>query len=340
MKNSPEISKKDIKSYVIRSDTGFEVRILNFGCIITDIRVPDKEGIFENVALRLGADEAYTSEHPYIGATIGRYSNRIANGSYSHGEKKIQLSVNEFPNQLHGGFEGFDKKLWKCLHYHDKYVEFGYTSDDGEEGYPGKLRVIAGFSISGDKELTIRYQAVTDKTTPVSITNHSYFNLTGDPSKTIAGHRLQILADHYTPSDSSGIPDGQIADVTGTIFDFQSMKALALSEDDSENGFDLNYVLRKEKSNKNLRRAACLHDPETGRTLDVHTEKPGMQFYTGGGLDGSIVDDKGRLLKKFSGLCLETQFFPDAPNNPHFPSPFLSPGETYDYRTIFRFSNR
>ena len=340
MKNSPEISKKDIKSYVIRSAAGFEVRILNFGCIITDIRVPDKEGIFENVVLRLGADEAYTDVHPYVGATVGRYSNRIANGSYSHDDMKIQLSVNEFPNQLHGGFEGFDKKLWKCLQHHDRYVEFGYTSDDGEEGYPGNLRVIAGFSISGDKELTIRYHAVTDKTTPVSITNHSYFNLTGDPSKTISGHRLQILADQYTPSDSFGIPDGQIAEVAGTIFDFRSMKALALSEGYAEKGFDHNYVLRKGKSKKNLQRAACLHEPETGRTLDVLTEKPGMQLYTGGGLDGSLVDDKARQLQKFSGLCLETQFYPDSPNNRHFPSPFLSPGEIYDYKTIFRFFNR
>jgi len=339
MKTAPENAISGIKSCIIRSAKGFEVRILNFGCIITDVRVPDRQGKLDNVVLRLGTDQAYTADHPYIGATVGRYANRIANGSYSQDEKNIQLSVNEFPNQLHGGFKGFDKKLWTCLKHEEAYAEFGYTSDDGEEGYPGKLRVIAGFRISGDTELTIRYHAVTDKTTPVNITNHSYFNLSGDPSGSISGHRLQIHADHYTPSDSSGIPDGRIADVAGTEFDFRSMKALELPDGDAKNGFDLNYVLRKEKNNKAPQHAACLLDPGTGRRLDVFTEKPGVQFYTGGGLDGSLVDDKGRRLKKFSGLCLETQFYPDSPNKRRFPSPFLSPGESYDYRTIFRFSS-
>ena len=327
-----------IKSYTIRDSKGFEVRILNYGCIITDIRVPDKAGQFDNVVLKLDSDEAYTGDHPYIGATVGRYANRIANGSCSCEGKRFNLTVNEPPNHLHGGLEGFDRKFWNCLRHDESYLEFGYTSRDGEEGYPGCLRVTAVFEITGDTELTVRYRAVTGKTTPVSITNHSYFNLTGDPTKTVNEHLLQIFAEYYTPSHASGIPVGGIAEVAGTPFDFSTLRTLDTPDGSGGSGYDLNYALRSGDAKKEMRPAAFLHEPGSGRKLEVFTEKPGMQLYTGGGLDGSLSGEKGRALQKFSGLCLETQFFPDAPNNPLFPSPFLSPGEKYDYKTVYRFS--
>ena len=343
MFTTPVISNSSIKSYTIGDPKGFSVRILNYGCIITDIRVPDKAGQFGNVVLKLDSDEAYTGNHPYIGATVGRYANRIAKGSFTCEGKKFNLTVNESPNHLHGGLEGFDRKIWTCLRHDEGYLELGYVSRDGEEGYPGRLYVKAAFEITGDTELTVRYHAVADKTTPVSITNHSYFNLTGDPSRTVNEYLLQIFADHYTPSRASGIPVGEIAAVDGTPFDFRTIRKIDPGEGDAGMGYDLNYVLRNGETKnvdakKEMRPAALLQEPGSGRILEVFTEKPGMQLYTGGGLDGSLVDEKGRAIQKFSGLCLETQFFPDAPNNPLFPSPFLPPGEKYDYKTVYRFS--
>ncbi len=338
MTTNTGITDSSMKSYTIGNSKGFVVRILNYGCIITDIRVPDKAGQFDNVVLKLDSDVAYTSDHPYIGATVGRYANRIANASFSSNGKTHNLTINESPNHLHGGMEGFDRKYWSCLRHDERYLDFGYTSRDGEEGYPGRLRVTAAFEISGDTELTVRYRVVADKTTPVSISNHSYFNLTGDPTKTVNGHFLQIFAEHYTPSHASGIPVGGIAEVAGTSFDFSKLTALDLPVGTGGTGYDLNYVLHNGDAKKEMRPAAFLHEPVSGRMLEVFTEKPGMQLYTGGGLDGTLADEKGRALQKFSGLCLETQFFPDAPNNPLFPSPFLSPGEKYDYKTVYRFS--
>lgn len=331
-------SQNKITTWILGRKPGIAVRILNYGCIITDIIVPDREGRRENIVLRLKNDQAYTSPHPYLGATVGRYSNRIANGKFQINNRVYKLSVNETPNHLHGGKLGFDKKIWKCTALNDRLLELAYTSNDGEEGYPGILQAIARFELTSAMELTITYRAETSKTTPVSITNHNYFNLTGNPENPIHDHVLQIHAEKYTPAVDAGIPDGDIRPVADSPFDFREPRAIGKSENESLGGYDLNYALRLRGEDKILLPAARLHDPLSGRKMELLTDKPGMQFYTGGGLDGSLVDDQDRRLEQFSGLCLEPQFFPDSPNKPVFPSPFLEPGGQYNYRMIYRFS--
>jgi aldose 1-epimerase len=333
-------STEKIKSYTIGDPNGFKVRILNYGCTITDIMVPDSEGRFENVVLRLASDEAYAGNHPYIGATVGRYANRIAKGCYSCKDGNVSLSVNEYPHHLHGGMNGFDKKIWKCIRLEASHIELGYTSNDGEEGYPGRLQVAASFEISGDTELSVRYCAVPDKTTPVNITNHCYFNLSGNPLSRIFEHRMQLNAEYYTPSDSSGIPSGDLASISGTIFDFRETRKLGQVIGRKGSGFDVNFVLSKKLAPKEMLHAATLCDPGSGRVLELFTQKPGLQFYTGNGLDSSLFDYQGRPLQKFSGLCLEPQFFPNSPNISWFPSPFILPGNRYDYKTVYRFSEK
>lgn len=330
---------KKITVYHIGSSRGISARILNYGCTITDIIVPDRSGELQNIVLRLHDDEAYTGNHPYIGATVGRYANRIAGGRFEIDGSSYKLSRNEPPNHLHGGHQGFSRKLWTCIRYEKNLVVFEYTSKNGEEGYPGTLTIKAEFKISDEHKLTVTYYAESDHVTPVNVTNHSYFNLSGNPGRTIGDHRLHIYSDRYTPVNDVGIPDGRVIPVHDTVYDFRSGSDVGAAINTINNGLDVNYVLQSRKYPKKIRKAVRVEDPKSGRVLEVYTNKPGMQLYTGGGLDGSLKDPYGRALIQYSGLCLETQFFPDAPNKPQFPSPFLRSDDIYHYQTIYRFSD-
>ena len=278
----------------------------------------------------------YLQQPPYFGALIGRYGNRIGNAKFTLDSTTYKLAANNGKNHLHGGIKGFDKVVWDASVPNDSIpsLTLKYTSKDGEEGYPGNLNVTVKYTLIYDDELKIDYTAETDKATPVNLTNHSYFNLTGDVSNTILNHTLMINADYYTPVDTSLIPTGEIKAVKGTPFDFTSPKPIGQSIDSVKGGFDHNFVLNKKDSSLTL--AAVLSDSISGRSLEVYTTQPGLQFYTGNFLDGKFINRDGNPIKLHSALCLETQHFPDSPNKPNFPSTILRPGETYHEVTIYK----
>ena len=336
-----------VTKYTLENAGGMQVSVINQGGIITEIVVPDREGHMDDVVLGFESLGGYLEENPYFGAFIGRYGNRIAEGRFELGGKQYSLPVNNGPNSLHGGLRGFDKKYWTAtpLEENDRVgVRLTGTSPDGEEGYPGTLTVTVHYWLDNDNALTLEYRAETDEATPVNLTNHSYFNLRGAGNGNILGHELMIAADQFTPVDETLIPTGELHPVEGTPFDFRQPTAIGERIDaDNEQirfggGYDHNFVL--DGSGEGLRQVATVYEPTTGRTLEVATTEPGVQFYSGNFLDGSNIGKGGTPYALRSGFCLETQHFPDSPNQPGFPATILQPGESYASTTVYRFGVR
>ncbi len=335
------VGGKPVEVFTLTNAAGVEVKAITYGGIITSWRIPDRRGQLADIVLGYDDPAAYLKNNsPYFGAIVGRYGNRIAKARFALDGRTYPLAANNGVNHLHGGTQGFDKVLWQGEALRGGAgVAFTRTSADGEEGYPGNLKVRVTYTLSDKNELAVAYEATTDKPTIVNLTQHTYFNLAGQGSRDILGHVLRINADRYTPVDATLIPTGELASVDKTAFDFRQPTAIGArirSEHPQMQfgrGYDHNWVLAR--SGAGLSLAADVYEPTSGRTLQVRTTEPGVQFYTGNFLDGTITGKEGRVYQARSGFCLETQHFPDSPNQPTFPSTTLRPGETYRSRTVF-----
>ena len=327
-----------VKKYTITNDSGMQVSILNYGGTVTDIITPDKEGNKGNVVLGFDSLSGYLQKgNPYFGALIGRYGNRIANARFTLDGKTYHLAANNNGNSLHGGIKGFDKVIWNAEKSGDSSLVLTYLSKDGEEGYPGNLNVKVVYTLTSNNGLKIDYTATTDKATPLNLTNHSYFNLSGGKDSTILNHEVMIDADKYTEVNDKLIPTGKLPDVKNTPMDFTTEKTVGKDIEQVKGGFDHNWVLNKKGND--IEKAATVYDPSSGRMMEVWTTQPGIQFYTGNFLDGSLTNTyNGVKYIKHAALCLETQHFPDSPNQPSFPNTILKPGETFHQTTIYQFS--
>ncbi len=328
-----------VKLFTLTNKNGIIIKITNYGGIITSIKIPDKQGKIGEIALGYDNLEGYIKNSPYFGAIIGRYANRIAGGKFTLNGKIYKLAKNDGNNSLHGGIKGFDKVLWNALPVKNKDsvgVKLYYESRDGEEGYPGNLSVVVLYLLNNKNELIINYSAKTDKPTPINLTNHTYFNLKCGGCASVLNHILYINADKYTEINDELIPTGKILSVKNTPLDFTKPHKIGDNIDKLKMGYDHNFVLNKK--NKGLTLAARVFEPETGRTLEVYTTQPGLQFYSGNFLDGSIKGHNNTVYKKHSAFCLETQHFPDSPNHKNFPNTILNPGEKYKQTTIYKFS--
>jgi len=336
--NWGNVDGKEIDLYTLTNNNGIEIKISNYGGTIASWIAPDKNGNAGNIVLGFDSLSGYLAKPPYFGATIGRYGNRIANGKFKIGDTVYTLAKNNGKNHLHGGIKGFDKVVWNASTISDSIPELilNYVSKDGEEGYPGNLNVTVKFLLNNDNEFSIEYLAETDKPTPVNLTNHSYFNLSGNVSNDILHETLMIDASYYTPVDSTLIPTGEIKSVTGTPFDFTQSHKIGERIAQVPGGYDHNFVLNKKDSS--LQFAASLTDSSSGRQLEIFTTELGIQFYSGNFLDGKIKNRDGKLIDQHTGLCLETQHFPDSPNEPKFPSTILKPGEKYHSLTKYKMS--
>ena len=331
-----------VTMFAITNTHGLELRAMTYGGIITSLRIPDRSGVLGDIVLGFDRLDEYLKESPYFGAIIGRYGNRIAGGRFTLDGRSYALPTNNGPNHLHGGRKGFDKAVWQAApSTSGAAVTFSRTSPDGEEGYPGNLQVRVSYTLTDRNELIIDYHATTDKPTPINLTQHTYFNLTGDVAGDILGHELTIRADRFTPVDATLIPTGELAPVQGTPFDFRKPTAIGARIDQPNEqlvhgkGYDHNWVLNR--SGQGLEPAVRVVEPKSGRTLDIATTLPGLQLYTGNFLDGTIRGKGGRAYSQRTGLCLETQHFPDSPNHPAFPSTILRPGQEYSTKTVFTF---
>ena len=334
---------RPVEQLTLTNTNGVEVRAITYGGIITSIKTPDRAGVMGDIVLGFDSIDGYLGGHPYFGAIIGRYGNRIAKGRFTIDTQEYALATNNGPNHLHGGIKGFDKQIWSAEILPpmagQSSVAFTYTSADGEEGYPGNLIVEVTYTLNDSNELIVDYLARTDKATHVNLTQHSYFNLAGGGD--ILGHELTIDADRYTPVDATLIPTGEIAPVEGTPFDFRKGAAIGARIEAPHPqitigpGYDHNWVLNR--TGDGLQHAARVVEPRSGRTLDVSTTEPGMQFYAGNFLDGKLIGKGGQSYARRSGFCLETQHFPDTPNQPGFPSTLVKPGQEYKTRTVFTF---
>jgi aldose 1-epimerase len=334
-----------LELFTLTNAAGMEVKVTNYGGIITSLKVPDRNGKLDDVTLGYDAIDGYLKSSPYFGALIGRYGNRIAKAQFKLEGETYKLPANDGPNTLHGGNKGFDKVVWQAEPFEragERGIVFTYTSPDGEEGFPGTLTAKVTYTLTDKNELAFDYHATTDKPTVVNLTQHAYFNLAGDGAGDILGHELTINADRFTPVDSTLIPTGELASVEGTPFDFRTKTKIGDRIDaDHEQikrggGYDHNYVLNR--TSEGLALAARVEEPTTGRVMEVHTTEPGVQFYSGNFLDGSITGKSGHVYNKRNGFCLETQHYPDSPNQPSFPSTVLRPGEEYTSRTVYTFS--
>ena len=338
------VDGRAVEQFTLTNKNGIEVRAITYGGIITSIKTPDRAGQMGDIVLGFDSIDGYLAGHPFFGAIVGRYGNRIAKGRFTIDGQEYKLATNNGPNHLHGGNKGFDKQIWSAEVLPpmagQSSVAFTYTSADGEEGYPGKLLVEVTYTLNDNNELSVDYLGRSDKATHVNLTQHSYFNLAGQGD--VLAHELTIDADRYTPVDATLIPTGELASVEGTPFDFRQSTAIGARIDQPNpqlkhgGGYDHNWVLNGAAGS--LRRAARVVEPKTGRTLEVATTEPGMQFYTGNFLDGKLVGRGGRSYGRRSGFCLETQHFPDTPNQPNFPATLLKPGQEYKSRTVFTFS--
>ena len=336
---------KQVDVFTLVNAHGIRMRVLSYGGIIQTLEIPDRAGKLDDVVLGFDDMEGYVKSSPYFGSVVGRYGNRIARGRFTLDGRTYSLAINNPPNHLHGGLKGFDKVVWDAQSFRSDSgsgLVLTHTSPDGDEGYPGTLRVRMTYTLTDRDELAIDYEATTDKATPVNLTNHTYWNLAGDGKRDILGHVLALEADSLTPVDSTLITTGEIMPVAGTPFDFRTPTAIGARINDSHvqirygRGYDHNLVLTR-AGRTGLSHAARVTEPTTGRTLDVYTTEPGVQFYSGNFLDGTAVGKSGRVYRHRYGLALETQHYPDSPNKPNFPTVILRPGETYRTRTVFRF---
>lgn len=337
-------SGDSVSAYTLTNKEGVTLTAISYGGIVTSLRVPDKSGALADIVLGYDSLAGYLKETPYFGAIVGRYGNRIAKATFTLDGTAHTLAANNGPNALHGGVKGFDKVLWSVTPFDSAQgvgLVLTYTSKDGEEGYPGTLQSTVTYTLTDANEFTIDYKATTDKATPVNLTQHTYFNLAGDGSGPVLDQRVQLDADAFTVIDSTLIPTGEQRAVKGTPFDFTAPAAIGsrIADKDQQltfaGGYDHNFVLRR--TGDGLQHAARVVDPKSGRTLDVSTTEPGVQFYTGNFLDGTITGKQGRVYAHRTGFCLETQHFPDSPNQPSFPSTILRPGQTYTSRTVYTF---
>jgi aldose 1-epimerase len=330
-----------IELFTVTNGHGIELRAMTYGAIILSLKVPDRAGALDDVVLGYDTAMDYVRNNaPHFGAVVGRFANRIAKARFTLDGQTFTLAANNGPNHLHGGLKGFDSVVWRGEALPNG-IAFTYVSADGEEGYPGRLSVRVTYTLSDRDELAVDYQATTDKPTVINLSQHTYFNLAGQAVRDVLDHRLQLDADRYTPVDATLIPTGELAPVAGTPFDFRQPATIGSRIDSPHpqiqtgRGYDHNFVVNGQSGQ--LRHAARVVEPSTGRTLDVATTEPGVQFYSANFLDGSITGKQGRAYRKRFGFCLETQHFPDSPNQPTFPSTVLRPGETFASRTVFTF---
>ncbi len=340
---------QQIDSYILTNENGMEVTITNYGGIITSLKVPNREGKLEEVVLGFNSLEPYTKPNPYFGAIIGRYGNRIAKGKFSLEGKEYTLSINNEPNALHGGLEGFNCAVWKVIESKVETtttsLKLKYVSKDMEEGYPGNLTVFVTYTLhNSDNSLNVSYEATTDKTTIINLTQHSYFNLSADFTKTILDHELIIDSDKLVMVDETLIPTGELKDVTNSAFDFRKPKLVGqdieANEEQITRGFGYDHCWVLNNHNKGMRFAASAYEAISGRLLEVFTDQPGVQFYTGNFLDGTLPMRENGTYARRTGFCLETQHYPDSPNQKTFPSTVLRPEEYYQTQTTFKFSIR
>lgn len=335
--NWGEVDGKPVNLYTLTNTNGVQVKITNYGGTVTSWVTQDRNGNKSSVVLGFDSLSGYLAKPPYFGALIGRYGNRIGKGVFKIDTATYHLATNNGENHLHGGNKGFDKVVWDATPADSTAsLTLTYLSKDGEEGYPGNLKVTVVYTLTDDDELLINYSAETDKPTVVNLTNHSYFNLTGDVTNTILNHELQINADKYTPVDKGLIPTGELKEVKGTPFDFLQPHKIGERITSVEGGYDHNFVLTRKGTDLEL--VATLSDSISGRKLEVYTVEPGLQFYSGNFLDGTFKTSDGKPINLHTALCLETQHFPDSPNKPGFPSTLLKPGEKYHTVTKYRVS--
>jgi aldose 1-epimerase len=336
---------KEVDQYILTNARGMQARVITYGAILTELRVPDRNGKLGNVVLGFDNLNDYLAGHPFFGATVGRYANRIAGARFTLDGQEYKLAANDGRNSLHGGKKGFDKALWKAeqvVSTRGVGVELTYHSPDGEEGYPGNLTATVTYMLSlTSNTLHLDYQATTDKATPVNLSNHSYFNLAGPASGDILKHELRLHASRYTPVDDELIPTGEIKPVKDTPLDFNTPHRIGeriAQLQPRPGGYDHNFVLDSDTSS--LRRAALVTESTTGRVMEMRTTEPGVQFYTGNFLDGKIKGQGGVVYRKHQAFCLEAQHFPDSINQKNFPSVILRPGKTYRQRTQYKFSTQ
>jgi aldose 1-epimerase len=334
----------EVSLYTLTNTVGTTMTVTNYGGIIVSLKTPDKSGTFEDIVLGYDSLSGYLKSNPYFGAIIGRYGNRIAKGKFKLDDQTYNLAVNDGENHLHGGIKGFDKVVWTADNYitpDGAVVKLTYTSKDLEEGYPGNLETEVVYTLTNDNDLKIDYKATTDKKTVVNLTNHSYFNLSGNTKRDILGHTLTLAASKFLPVDNTLIPTGEMKDVKGTPFDFTSEFVIGERINDSDQqikfggGYDHCWVI---DNTDNLMAIATVYDSISGRFMEVYTTEPGVQFYSGNFLNGSITGKFNTPYTKRFGLCLETQHFPDSPNKPSFPTTVLNPGEVYTSQTVYKFS--
>ncbi|MGN6800937.1 MAG: aldose epimerase family protein [Ginsengibacter sp.] len=332
-----EFDGQKVYLFTLVNHKGDTVTITNYGGTVTSFVVPDKNGNYSSVVVGFDSLAPYLQKPPYFGALIGRYANRIGNAAFTLYKNTYKLNANDGKNTLHGGLKGFDKVIWNDSIPSDTVpsLALSYQSKNGEEGFPGNLDVHVTYTLTDDNALQIVYDATTDQPTPINLTNHAYFNLSGNVKNSILDETLWIDADKYTPVDSTLIPTGEIKSVKGTPFDFTTPKKIGRDIDSVKGGYDHNYVLNRSDSTS-LIKAATATDSISGRTLEVYTTQPGIQFYTGNFLDGTFRNRDGNLLTKHSAFTLETQHYPDSPNKPNFPNTILKPGEKFHQETVYK----
>ena len=336
-----------VELYTLTNSNGLKAKIMTYGGIVVSLEAPDRNGRLADVVLGYETLDGYVRNNPYFGAIVGRYANRIANGEFTLDGTKYKLAKNNGENHLHGGIKGFDKVVWSAESFKEEDaagLKLTYLSRDGEEGYPGNLTCSVTYTLTNDNELKISFDALTDKPTVVNLSHHSYFNLAGQGVGDILGHRLMINADTFTPVDAGLIPTGELRSVKGTPMDFTEPFAIGarIDEDDEQlkygGGYDHNWVLNKTGDELELALAVRVYEPTSGRVMEVYTTEPGVQFYAGNFLDGSITGKADKIYKHRYGFCLEPQHFPDSPNKPNFPSVVLRPGQRYTHITVYKFS--
>jgi aldose 1-epimerase len=343
MESDKTVDGSDVRLFTITNKSGSSVRLMTYGAAVDVLKVPDRIGKFDDVVLGFDTVTGYFGNNPYFGAIVGRFANRIHRGTFVLNGVQYHIPANDRGNSLHGGPRGFDKVIWTGAKIDDQTVDFTYLSKDGEEGFPGNLTVNVRYSLSDANELTIDYTATTDKDTVINLTNHCYFNLAGAGNGDVLDHEVSIDAAQYMPIDATAIPTGPLDGVAGTPFDFQAAHKIGArigaggEQLKFGGGYDHNYVLTPKKG---LRFAATVCEPTTGRVLEIRTTEPAIQFYSGNGLNGSIMGKGGKKYAKHAAFCLEPQHYPDSPNHPEYPTTVLKAGGTYRSTSVYKFSTR